>query len=835
MKKNNLYALMVAIASATSATAQTTPISQMEKLDRGVVAVKNGSNLFVSWRMLGTDDEDLTTFDILKNGVTAKKNAYQTNATIPGADTDEIQIVTKIDGVAIDTTAAVKPWADYYGTIQLDRPAAAKNIKNYEYTYTPNDCSVGDVDGDGQYELFVKWDPSNSQDNGHADTGTDEWTGNVIIDCYRLDGTKLWRVDLGKNIRAGAHYTQYLVYDFDGDGKAELICKTAPGSIDGQGAYVNQAATNTTIQGHDNSKTYYNSTGHVLSGPEYLTVFNGETGAAMHTTWYNPNRAGGIDKEGAHPSDKSFWGDNYGNRGERYLACVAYLDGPESKPSAVMCRGYYTRAYFWAVDFDGKELKTKWLHQSTSASSYSVVDANGTTKSYSGKTPTGRTSGSKTAYSNGNHNLSVADVDGDGCDEIIYGACAINNDGTLLYATGYGHGDAIHVSNFMPSRGGLQVFSVHEESPYGWDLHDAATGKILISATGNSDNGRGMCADIDADNAGGEFMSSNDRSPRSCETGKTISNSSTTLNFRVFWDGDLQEELFDGGKIDKWNGNGTTRLYIGGKNLYDYGHSSPCNSTKATPCLQADIFGDWREEILLWDANDPSKINVFTTITSTTYRMPTLMHDHTYRMGVAWQNAGYNQPPHLGYYLPDAMKPYFVDGKEVTVEEGDSVFFESRVRYAKLCSMTASYTPDGTKYSYAVPQGFEKTSASAKKAGFKGIPSAVGDYLFCFKLTGMGGEIVQDTVVVHVTGSTGISDIQATDNTAPVLTGNMLQLDSDNGQTQITLYDASGRTLLSKTVNSNVQRSIALPIRQSGTYVLKIESDKGTKLQKFQR
>ena len=250
-------------------------------------------------------------------------------------------------------------------------------------------------------------------------------------------------------------------------------------------------------------------------------------------------------------------------------------------------------------------------------------------------------------YGNGNHNLSVADVDGDGADEIIWGAAALDNDGTMLYATGYGHGDAMHLADHNPDHPGLEVFKVHEGAQ-GWDLHDAATGEILLSAEGDSDNGRGIAAQLSADHRGSLFSSANDRQQRSAMTGEVVSKGSTSLNFRIYWDGDLQEELLDGTKLDKWNGSGTTRLYINGKNPYDYNASSACNGTKATPNLQADLFGDWREEIILWSANDNATLNIFTTYLTTNFRVPTLMHDHTYRTGIAWQNVAYNQPPHIG-------------------------------------------------------------------------------------------------------------------------------------------------------------------------------------------
>ena len=630
-----------------------TPLSQMEKIGRAPVALPSstGKGIFLSWRFLGTDDLQ-TKFDVIRNGSVIKSNLSVPNYTDTyGASTNSYVIVAKVNGQEVDRTEAVSPWTDIYRKQKLDRPEGG-NIGGADYTYSPNDCSIGDLDGDGVYELVVKWDPSNSKDNSQSG-----YTGNVYLDAYKLNlnsetPEKLWRIDLGPNTRAGAHYTQFLVYDFDGDGKAEVICKTAAGSKDGNGNYVSDAATDATIKAVNNSKDWRNSGGKVTGGQEWLTVFNGETGKAVHTVFYNPNRNGSIGGEAGWTKN---WDDRsgktdkeYGNRGERYLAAVAYINGPDDLPSAIMVRGYYTYSYIWAVGFDGKELHTQWLHSSFSKTQYSVTDAEGKTTTYNAPIPKGKISGSRTAYGNGNHNLSVGDYDGDGFDEITLGASAIDNDGKLLYATGYGHGDAIHVGDIDPARPGMEVFTVHEESPYGWDLHDAATGDIICRSDGSADNGRGMAADIISTNRGYEFASSNDRSQRNAAN-EVVSEKSGSLNFRCYWNGDLQDELLDGNTMDTWNGSGFTRLLT----LYNYGNSSTCNSTKKTPNLQADFLGDWREEIILWDSSDGCTLNIFTTNISTNYRVPTLMHDHTYRMGVAWQNAAYNQPPHVGYCLPD--------------------------------------------------------------------------------------------------------------------------------------------------------------------------------------
>ena len=646
-----------------------TAVSQMEKLDRGLVVIKypegKGVKYFASWRLLGTDDQN-TTFALLKNGETIQDNICKsTNVNgISASATDKFQVVTYQNGKVVETSAEVTPWEKYYLEVKLDKPANGA----LGGTYSPNDCSVGDVDGDGQYEIFVKWDPSNSKDNSQSDK-----TDNVFLDCYKLDGTKLWRIDLGVNIRAGAHYTQFMVYDFDKDGRAELMCKTAPGSKDGQGNFVNQAATDENIKAADNTKDWRTSAGRINGGQEYLTVFNGETGAAIHTIAYYPNRNAKAELSEAagtfnwdDRSGKNDKGD-YGNRGERYLACVAYLGGTEANASAVFCRGYYTYAYLWAVDFDGAQLKTRWLHSSDKKNTYWLMDANGQEETLQGTICTSGL-GRYTMYANGNHNLSVGDVDGDGKDEIVWGSAALDDDGKMLYAVGFGHGDAIHLGDMNPDRPGLELFDVHEEKgEYSWDLHDAATGEILWKGgQKGQDNGRGLAADIVETSRGYEFWSAyggmksydaegtettaRNQNPFNAISGKQAGSTKPSMNFRIYWDGDALDELLDNTTISKYGGSS---LGVGSQSIT--GQSN--NSTKATPNLSADIFGDWREELILRNGSNDA-LNIFSTIAPTDYRVPTLMHDHTYRMAIAWQNVAYNQPPHLGYYLPDFIDSF---------------------------------------------------------------------------------------------------------------------------------------------------------------------------------
>ena len=679
MKKIILFAWFALVAVSAFSQKPKTPASQMEKLDRGLVAIP-GTNgkCFLSWRLLGTDNQN-TTFRILKNGTVLRDDITgATSFQVTGSSTDKFQVVTLQNGVVTETSPEVVPWKSSFLQIPLDRPAGGtisnwrpydSSTKTYgsaisqEYTYSPNDCSVGDVDGDGQYEIFVKWDPSTSQDNSIGSGNS----GSVYIDCYKLDGTKLWRIDLGNNIRAGAHYTQFLVYDFDKDGKAELMCKTAPGSKDGAGNYVNQAATDEAIKAASNTKDWRVSGGRIDGGHEYLTVFNGLTGAAVHTIAYYPNRNAKAELSEATGTfnwdDRSGKSDkgNYGNRGERYLAAVAYLGGADANPSGVFMRGYYTYAYVWAVDFDGQQLKHRWLHRSDSKTQYSVVDANMNESAKVTAPASSSGLGKNTMYANGNHNLSVADVDGDGKDEIVWGSATVDDDGKLLYAVGFGHGDAMHLGDLNPDRPGLELFQVHEEKgTYAWHIHDAATGEILWKGgQSGQDNGRGLAADIVGDSRGYEFWSSyggfntgsRNQNPFSAVSGTQASSTKPSMNFRIYWDGDEYDELLDGITITKFPSS--TALAVGRTSIT--GQSN--NSTKATPCLSADIFGDWREELILRNSTNDA-LNIFSTVIPTDYRVPTLMHDHTYRMGICWQNVAYNQPPHLGYYLPDFIESF---------------------------------------------------------------------------------------------------------------------------------------------------------------------------------
>ncbi len=576
----------------------------MENLNRGTVAVRvSSTSVFLSWRLLGTEPQS-TSFNIYRNGTKLNTSPVSATNYTDNSSTDGLYLVKAVINAVEDNRAnETSVWSKQFKQIPLQQPAGGTTPDGVTYTYTANDASAADLDGDGEYEIILKWDPTNSKDNSQSG-----YTGNVFLDAYKMNGTRLWRIDLGINIRAGAHYTQFLVYDFDNDGKAELACKTADGSKDGHGTVIGNA-----------SSDYRNTSGYILTGPEYLTIFNGLSGAAMDTKDYTPARG-----------SVSSWGDSYGNRVDRFLACVAYLDGVN--PSMVFGRGYYTRLVRSAWDFKNGQLQQRW-----------IFDSN--------------TSGNSSYAGMGNHQLTVGDPDNDGFDEICNGASAVNNDGTGFYNNGLGHGDALHMTDMNPDRPGLEVWQCHEEpgryGQYGLEFRDANTGQPIWGVPGNnSDVGRALAADIDPRYRGYECWGAVGRL-YSC-TGDSIGPNRPTMNHAVWWDGDLLRELLDGTKLEKWNYNTNSldRLLTLYQSQLGFGESN--NSTKANPCLTADLFGDWREEIVL-RSFDNQYLNIYTTIDPTTYRLYTLMHDPQYRLAIAWQNGAYNQPPHPGFYLGEGM------------------------------------------------------------------------------------------------------------------------------------------------------------------------------------
>lgn len=606
-----------AVVPATTDTAALK--RQVENLDRAPVAVLTDQGVTVSWRMLGLD-KDTVAFQVLRDGVNITPEPLR-NATMlvdPDGTAESSYVIKTVgNGQGQDKlTEAVKPLAQNYLAIKLDKPADGVTPDGKPYTYSANDATVADLDGDGKYEVIQTWSPSNAKDNSQSG-----YTGNVYVDAYKLDGTKLWRIDLGRNIRAGAHYTQVLAYDFDGDGKAEVSLKTADGTRDAAGTVIGNADAD-----------FRNAAGYVLSGPEFLTVFKGETGTIMDTVAYEPER-GAV----------TGWGDNYGNRVDRFLAGVAYLDG--ERPSMMFSRGYYTRTVLVTYDLVNGKLVKRW-----------AFDSNLTGDEYKGQ---------------GNHNLSVADVDQDGKDEFVFGSMTIDDDGKPLYNTKLGHGDAIHTSDLDPSRPGLETFAVHESMSQsgnrGATFRDAATGEVLWSIPAIKDTGRGAAGDIDPRYAGAEGWAIGGSAAWDSPVGQLMSSQGELIaekipaaNFLAWWDGDLLREIVDHDydatvsrgvpSISKWNWETETS-----DRLLTADGARSINTTKGNPSIQADILGDWREEIA-WPSTDSSELRIYTTTAPTEVRLRTLMHDTVYRTAVARENVAYNQPPHPGFFIGEGME-----------------------------------------------------------------------------------------------------------------------------------------------------------------------------------
>jgi rhamnogalacturonan endolyase len=605
--RNYIVFSLLLLVSGPLANAQ----RQMENLDRGIIVIRKANDsVYIGWRILGTEPDEIA-FNIYrqsgdgkpvklnKKPITESTNYEEGNVNFKTDNSYFVKAVLKDMEQEKSKSFTIKAGApvQQYINIPLRTPPG----------YTPNDISVGDLDGDGEYEIILH------QTGRSIDTPSTGISGIPIFQAYKLDGTFLWQISLGRNIREGAHYTQFMVYDLDGDGIAEFACKTADGTIDGTGKVIGDSTKDWRNLNRASGPFY----GKVLDGPEYFTIFSGRTGEALATTNYIPDRypLNGWNGHGGNGGS-----DSTGNRVDRFLACIAYLDGVH--PSIVMCRGYYGRSVLAAWDWRNGKLTSRW-----------VFDSKNGENPYSGQ---------------GNHNLTVADVDGDGKDEIIYGSMVVDDNGKGLFSTGFRHGDALHVGVLDPDRKGLEVFGIHEiedkTTGPGVTVYDAATGEILFKGSINKDVGRGVAEDIDPSNPGAEMWWSGSNGLFNMK-GVRIGDSPTSTNFLIWWDGDLSRELLDGNHIDKYK---VGRIFTAEGCISN-------NGTKSTPALSADLFGDWREELIL-RTSDNQNLRIYTTTIPTKHRIYTLMHDPQYRLAVADENVAYNQPPHTSFFLGTGMK-----------------------------------------------------------------------------------------------------------------------------------------------------------------------------------
>ena len=745
--------------SSTGYTDENVHTRQMEKLDRGLIAIKTDGGVYLSWRLFDSEDnifgsaDKNVSFNVYRDGKKISEVATKTNYVDSTVGTN-YSVAPVMNGVEGDKCDAVTVNENSYFDIPLSKPDDEtiydpSGNELATYSFFPADCSTGDVDGDGEYEIIVKW---TSSEHDVGSPGDPAYSGTVHLAAYKLDGTKLWKndIELGKNVYSSAHTLQFLVYDFDGDGKSEVICQTSLGSKDGQGKYVSNAAQTDeeikAITDKENSTAdYRSSSGVITKGEEFLTVFNGETGAAMDTISLPTTRGSenGVD-----------YGDDFGNRSNRFVSDIAYLDG--EKPYAIYLRGYYfgrngkQRTSIAGISWDGTALSPTYRFDTQ-------------------KGQEGYYDGAYQYVGNGNHNCTVADVDNDGKDEFITGALCmeVNDDNEFRpkWCTYLQHGDALHIGNYDPTHTGFEFFTVHEDSgtnslsgnditlDFGMSVIDAETGNIMFHEGASDDTGRGVMANV---GAGGYYQIWSAKNSARQSNGGTDFTTATSLtgrntpsmNFRIFWDGDLYDNLLDGANITDWNGRNMSNIFSARN--YD---CVSINGTKANPSLQADLFGDWREEVV-YPTSDGTALRVFSTTDTTDYKIKTLMQDPVYRSGVAAEQTAYNQPPHVGFYM----------GKEV---------FDTRT----LTSIAVTTQP--TKTSYVPGESFARTGMVVKANYSDGTSEEISAYTVSEIDKDKIGEQTltvsylgkTDTITIYVVepGITSLNNIYNTNSTSSKL------------------------------------------------------------------
>ena len=637
-----------------------------DKLDRGLIAMKISSGVYVSWRILGEEYYDVK-YNVYRNGtkLTATPLEVSNYRDATGTASSTYTVTAVVRGVEQAPCEAVGVWSSSYKEINLTH----EGIKS---TLVPNDACCADVDGDGELEILMKFDNESEITQSYPKYGptvdgvvTGEYS---IFECLKQDGTRLWWVNCGPNMGDFQNNEQNIVaYDWDGDGRAEAVMRAADGTV------IHMSDGNTYTVG-SSTLNYRAATGggtnwFMHDGAEYLVYMDGQTGEPYQCIEYPLKRL----ETGETDLNKA-WGDGYGHRSSKHFFGAPYLDG--RKPSIFLARGIYTRHKMIALDVDPAThtLQTRWTWY------------NNTNGPWKGQ---------------GYHNFGIADVDWDGRDEIVFGSMVIDDNGKGLSTTGLGHGDAQHCSDFNPYVHGQEIYACLEDNP-GNNYRDATTSKIYHRFIADKDDGRCM-----AGNFTNSFPGSTANSARegaiSLVTNEAISGLVTdgvNQNMRIYWDGDLLSETFN--YVNGKNTEGCVAKYGSWSPIYTMTGSLTNNDTKGTPCYQGDIFGDWREEVIMRTADN--NIRIYSTPTATTNRVYSLWHDHQYRNAMVWQMCGYNQPPHLSYFMGELEgittppPPLTMTGRE-EVADGGTIGSAQNDKHVIVCETQNSNVTieDGAK------------------------------------------------------------------------------------------------------------------------------------------
>ncbi|MCS3253175.1 hypothetical protein NXX19_12145 [Bacteroides ovatus] len=615
------------------------------------------ASALISWRLLKTDPSNVA-FDIYKSvdgEMEVKLNEEPISNTTSWVDADIDVSKTNVYRVTLanqaetlcDYTFTSEMAEKFYHEIRLNM-----NVPDASITYSPDDIQLGDLDGDGELEIVVKREPYDGANQGGWNNGS------TLLEAYKMDGTFLWQIDLGINIRSGSHYTSYILYDFDGDGLCEIAFRSSEGTKFGDGKGITDAYGNvndyrirqTDAVGWYSGASINTICGLIMEGPEYISICRGYDGREI-TRVDNIPRGGSGSKASRAKYWSEYWGDDYGNRMDSFFIGVAYLDGiPDeatgvrtSNPSLIISRGIYHNWQVWALDLKGNKLETRWKFDTAEHSSKWLSMCS--------------------------HSFRVADLDDDGKDEILYGSAAIDDDGSELWCTGNGHGDCLCVGKFIKDRSGLQIVASFEEPGnyngqghgYGCQVIDARDGGLITGhgAGSTTDVGRCIVADIDPDSPNFEYWSSLQEGVFSCSGSGLVSSTYPTgigggvlYNVAIYWSGQPTREMLDRACVVSYKENpdvnktNKTRLVYFGT----YGSNDGNHSTKYNPCYYGDFLGDYREEVIM-GSSDMKSIYIFSTNHPTEFRLPHLMTDHNYDMSQAMQNMGYNQGTNLGYYV----------------------------------------------------------------------------------------------------------------------------------------------------------------------------------------